>query len=892
MKLNELIINNICDKKENILLIGDGGMGKTTSLIGVMQELYNKENIIPLYIPLYMYNGEKDFIKDTIVEIYLGNILKYIGDSNTNVLIKKTFFEFSDKKFVLLLDGINETPNARVGGLFAEISELDQYANVIFVISSRHDIKEFDESFTRYKLNKLSAEKINEYISVEKLTNSKLLELLKIPFYLMKYKKIRDDDCSWVESAAELLSLFYETQINKLKEPQTRVYDSMYCDYCKIVVFYYFARLAYMICYSGKAPVFSEKASYDLWCEWQNKHATYNQRNTISNCPKYNYLNVLTNLGIISIENGNYKVHQIVLEFFAAIFIKNSASKEDFEIAISGTWNTNVMRNYGELIDEHKAIIQNSPLLSKLELFRNDFEGEMTPATVSNLIEFSKCFHKKIDYDFSNLDLTDTEFRGVDFSGSNFEGAMLREEVFNETGNRYNPYDAALSPDGRFIVTVDMDCVVIWKDSKYRACIETGEQISFLAFHDNETLLIATDEHWEYDDDGDIEISSNRHIWTLNLNKLPILTTISDSVERTWNYEGNNISVEHHNDFIDVRNSFDKSVLEFIGGELTIEVDGDLLSLSQNGDYILVEEGICKLYDNEYRLVKSVPCCYHSYEHYDEKYKISNDGRTIVYKSQKGLYIYNIDNDNWICLKELNSIWDIDIVKERIILTDRYGEISVYDFDGKISKCNLLKHIENLTNGLKHWEFTYEKTKISSFSEGIAIIAIEKHFGGNGRIALMIEGEETNYYSVFHSQMSEAEGINISDDGKYAMIYMKCGQTKHTILFDIINKRVLDKKSNPEGIGWKTFQSADMRFSENHVLMSERDCERKTERYLILKDKDVIYVYDISNGKLIMDTRNIIANLNIVGSNFSNIRMECENFEYIKEVIVKNGGII
>lgn len=127
------------------LLLGDGGMGKTVSLLKLWEDLLNRGNEapIPLFVALNEYNaatGEDrvDFIRKTLLRHYAG-LWKPSSDwQNALWELLQAPRPDGTPAFVLLLDGFNEV-TAECTPLLTELNRLRQEApGLQLVVTSRY----------------------------------------------------------------------------------------------------------------------------------------------------------------------------------------------------------------------------------------------------------------------------------------------------------------------------------------------------------------------------------------------------------------------------------------------------------------------------------------------------------------------------------------------------------------------------------------------------------------------------------------------------------------------------------------------------------------------------------------------------------------------------------
>ena len=171
-------------KQKNLLVIGEGGTGKTTALLHFWETLLENEEELPLYIPLNEYTTESDFIQKYIKNCY----------EQINILKLK-------RNFVLLLDGFNEISRDTLP-LIKEIKKLldektDSAKFIRIIITSRDkfiDIEDYQKiGFQQYKIQPLDSDVVQSYLTSNEIVDIvKLREELYSPMMLTLYVKTDD----------------------------------------------------------------------------------------------------------------------------------------------------------------------------------------------------------------------------------------------------------------------------------------------------------------------------------------------------------------------------------------------------------------------------------------------------------------------------------------------------------------------------------------------------------------------------------------------------------------------------------------------------------------------------------------------------------------------------
>ncbi len=235
-------------KCKHSVILGEGGMGKTVSIIRLWAEYLEKKDkktSVPIFIALNEYNQISDASKreDFIVSM----IKKNNGDETVSKeaiwKIMKTPIQKGDDfipSLILLLDGFNEiTVDKRE--LLIEMKHLiEQARGVQLVITSRYDMRRnFNwTEFNLLKLLELEDRQVNSYFQEQGVLRPareteggghRLWQLIKNPMMLTLYAaacEVRENYkdspyCSFkerVETPGELLWNFMEAQVALLPE--------------------------------------------------------------------------------------------------------------------------------------------------------------------------------------------------------------------------------------------------------------------------------------------------------------------------------------------------------------------------------------------------------------------------------------------------------------------------------------------------------------------------------------------------------------------------------------------------------------------------------------------------------------------------------------------------
>lgn len=225
----------IKNTSEHLYLIGEGGIGKTTSLYSIMKDAYDEAGKhecqqIPLFIDLSQAYDNSDIeSEDHSSHFILHEIRKLLSQSlDTNISLDQDIIRLFTKEnsgqaeFILLLDGLNEVSREERNGVtivkmvIAELCNIiSQWKNVRVIITSRSE-ENFDGYVTPLHLSGVKQETIKQYLINENvpaakiertLQNKQLMYILRIPLFLTLYAKLREDND--LLSRGEILHEFF-----------------------------------------------------------------------------------------------------------------------------------------------------------------------------------------------------------------------------------------------------------------------------------------------------------------------------------------------------------------------------------------------------------------------------------------------------------------------------------------------------------------------------------------------------------------------------------------------------------------------------------------------------------------------------------------------------------
>lgn len=166
--LEEILKNN---PNENIMIRGEGGCGKTFSLINLAESLFDDEesNVIPVYVQLNDYKTSHRSLLEYVYTILFDCEGAATKHENPQEAMNEWFRKENNEQLLLLLDGFNEIPSKSLQiELSQYVRRLIDNPKIRFIITSRYNMESYFtselNSFKEYWANKLSCDDVSEYI--------------------------------------------------------------------------------------------------------------------------------------------------------------------------------------------------------------------------------------------------------------------------------------------------------------------------------------------------------------------------------------------------------------------------------------------------------------------------------------------------------------------------------------------------------------------------------------------------------------------------------------------------------------------------------------------------------------------------------------------------------
>lgn len=461
---------------DNLLLIGEGGIGKTTFLYSRLKNYHdaNDKHSVPLYLKLSECSTSTDPKHMILDSLY--KCMSYAVNGRPLESHKDLLDAFSHPcsandipAYTLLLDGFNELPATNFGKIrnyiADEIDRLLKCHNLRIILTSR-EVDLYGISLNKFKVikaNGISKKDVTDYLCTlypEKAVQSlvrkaDLMEYLRIPLFLMMYTSVNSDTFPTPKSRGAILYHFYngDHSFYSEKKHSENSYDREVALFTKFILDFLLPDIGnYMV--SSDVFHISEKTFLKLLvkCLTESErffslHAApyvpYESRpNSLRRIAKafsaLDYEDVLLlatdSLGILNRDASGklYFSHQYIRDYFASMYILRELLYATLVAEHTPSnvpeltyqwgdihWNSEQIQLLHELLD-FPSVYQNGDLIyDVLQLFKNNqpYPLQASRYALSNLVGvLSQNAHGDLSvYDFSYLDL-----RGCNLTNINF----------------------------------------------------------------------------------------------------------------------------------------------------------------------------------------------------------------------------------------------------------------------------------------------------------------------------------------------------------------------------------------------------------------------------------------------------------------------------------------
>lgn len=522
---DERPLSDFLETSENLLITGEGGIGKTTFLYSCLKK-YHEDKIydsVPIYIKLSDCSTNTDHQHIILSSIHTKVTFSVNGNEYHN--IKDIIDAFSQTPstndipdYTLLLDGFNEITamdNGEIRTSIAnEIQKLLNFPNIRIILTSREiDLSGMPlNKFKTIKANGIKTEDIQKYLQTryspdsvtEIMNNTALIEYLKIPLFLLMYSYSESTNHTRVYNRGAILynffngrNSFYNEKSNLDEKNDKKTFLLM-----NVLLDFILPNIGYFMIINDTLYITEEQLEYHI-----EQGINCGRRFIPLNADSYKHykqgfnnlryvLNLFTELymddviillkdclGIITTDSTSrlYFSHQYIRDYFAAMY----CVREMYYLNISQNTNTSSDFNFGEhiwgtVLTELVAEILSIPsefqlgelTYKTIKLFRNpSMHYEKNDFALTNLIpvlalENNGNLYK---YDLSNLNLSNCYLSDLNFSSfdhtqlSRFDNSHIGAGTFSSSRHEAPVLQWAISEDEKTIISISIDSEIkIW----------------------------------------------------------------------------------------------------------------------------------------------------------------------------------------------------------------------------------------------------------------------------------------------------------------------------------------------------------------------------------------------------------------------------------------------
>lgn len=511
-------LQDYMSSSDNLLVIGEGGIGKTTALFNYVKKCSEsrKNDIIPLYVRLSDCSTNTDH--EHMILNSLMNSIGYAVNGKTTESFKDIIDEFSSEpadghpKYALLLDGFNEITSMDMGevrfSIAKEINALLECSNVRIVLTTResdlYGIRMSD--FISVKATGIKKSDVEEFLknSLSRgdldaiLANNELLKYLQIPLFLKMFT-YSEDRCDYLPKTRGEILFQYYNGINSIyteksnrtekNDRKTSLIASILLDFILPQVGYYMsANELFHIDIDYFEAVIKDTEEYMAGLIQKNPVLKDQYNTRILGARKvlsvYGELNVddmllflIDGLGVLyqDAEERIYFCHQYVRDYFAALYCVNGIT----DLALSdgranlkvnnmvywgfSRWSEDRIQLICEIMSVYPGIEAGKLISQVFDRLRAAAFGGMDYAfSLSNLVSTLSYYeHGDLSsYDLSRLDLRECRLNEKNFSNpytnqkTSFAGSIISETTFASEAHGYPVKAWTVSDEEHYVVSL------------------------------------------------------------------------------------------------------------------------------------------------------------------------------------------------------------------------------------------------------------------------------------------------------------------------------------------------------------------------------------------------------------------------------------------------------
>lgn len=497
-------LNQLIEGEDSIMcLCGEGGIGKTVSLISTAKRLSEEGELFPFYISLSLFCSEiksfmayieeqsKDWLSDYEAGHFQSLLTKWLCDRTTNSTL------------LLLLDGFNEVSKESqqyvLSKLHNEFFSGSVNKKVRVVLTSREEPflgnNDFADRFKLYYFDELSLDTAKKYLdllikgnsqkyySEIENSNGELMPFLRTPMAISMYCYMKNN----------------ENTRNGLPYPSPTTKGELMGNYVSLLTAKTnatgsIAFLAYNMAVSGEITISSHRA-HDYFKIMDS------DPDTVNDLGKFNDIFNATWYGD-RLRTIAFK-HQDLRDYYAAYYCITCFDRgaEEINACFGNRIPKEVLYLFADLCGEHRFLNDSSLIQETL----SDVGSGLSAVAVSQIIKAVQ-YARKNDLstmDFIGLDLTRTGLNGVILSTDDnkavFGNAKISDRTFLPIGHtvtNYNNIHQLLVKD-RYLLSFDEEVLFYdMKNGTWDVCSKNfdGRRVVATAEISNDSIaLVFTD---------------------------------------------------------------------------------------------------------------------------------------------------------------------------------------------------------------------------------------------------------------------------------------------------------------------------------------------------------------------------------------------------------------